>query len=147
MPLAAFTAFAATFGSLYLSEGAHLEPCLLCWWQRVLMYPQAVILGLAAWRRERTALLYSLWLSVIGAGVAIYHIALQSGLGLLAPCGGGALVSCTTIQVQEFGYVTIPVMSLTGFGLLVLLAIFGLVRWPAAATPGALHGASASNVA
>jgi disulfide bond formation protein DsbB len=117
------------FGSLYLSEVMHLPPCVLCWWQRLLLYPQALVLGIGVWFRDRDAARYSLALSLVGVGVAIYHIMLQTGVGLLAPCGGGELVSCTSIQVLEYGYVTIPVMSLTAFALVSLLSLFTLVRW------------------
>lgn len=121
---------ASVGGSLYLSQVVGLEPCLLCWWQRIAMYPQLVLLAIAGWRRDHSVMRYILALSVIGMVIALYHIFLQAGVGLLAPCGSSELVSCTTVQLTEFGYVTIPVMSLTGFALLSMLALFSLVRWP-----------------
>jgi len=130
------------FGSLYLSDVMHLPPCLLCWWQRLLLYPQALVLGIGIWFRDRHAARYTLALSLVGAGVAIYHILLQTGVGLLAPCGGGELVSCTSIQILEYGYITIPVMSLTAFALVSLLSLFTLVRWNGAGS-GGLSDASA----
>ena len=42
--MAAVVALTAMAGSLYFSEVAHLEPCVLCWYQRIAMYALAVIL-------------------------------------------------------------------------------------------------------
>lgn len=129
LPVAALVAVTGMLGSLYLSEVMHLPPCLLCWWQRILLYPQTAVLGVGAWFRDRSATRYSLVLSLLGVGVAAYHVLLQAGAGIFTPCGGGELISCTSVQVLEFGYVTIPVMSLTAFVLVTLLSAVKLVRW------------------
>ena len=36
-------ALVSMLGSLYFSEIARLEPCELCWFQRIFMYPQVII--------------------------------------------------------------------------------------------------------
>ncbi len=67
----------ATAGSLYFSEVAGFEPCTLCWYQRIAMYPLVVILGVAAARRERSGAVYAAALAAIGALISPYHIALE----------------------------------------------------------------------
>jgi disulfide bond formation protein DsbB len=111
-------------GSLYLSEVAKYVPCELCWYQRALMYPQVVLLGLALAKKNRDVVMQILVLSGLGACIAIYHIYLQSGGTALVPCSTVALaVPCGVKNFQEFGYVTIPIMSLTGFVMLIIAAL------------------------
>ena len=80
--LAFAVALTATAGSLYFSEVAGLEPCTLCWYQRIAMYPLALILGVAAWRGDWGVRRYAAPLAAIGAVVATYHVALQRLPGL-----------------------------------------------------------------
>lgn len=110
-------AFIATSGSLFYSEVAGYTPCKLCWLQRIFMYPQVVLLGLALWRRERViTVLQTMILSAIGALIAAYHYYLQLGGNPLVPCGTvGYSVSCAQRFVLQFGYITIPMMALTAF--------------------------------
>jgi disulfide bond formation protein DsbB len=118
-------ALVATLGSLYFSEIAHFEPCRLCWFQRVCMYPLAVVLfGVALRRDARNALLYALPLPVIGAAVAVYHeYIVYHPEAETAGCRQG--VSCTVEWFERFGYVQLPTLALTAFlaiGALLLLA-------------------------
>src|SRR4051794_7813446 len=118
-------ALTATLGSLYFSEIAHFEPCRLCWFQRVCMYPLAVLLfGMALRRDARNALLYAFPLPVIGAGVAIYQeYIIYHPEAETAGCKQG--VSCAVVWIEKFGYVQIPTLALTAFlaiGALLLLA-------------------------
>lgn len=107
---------AAMFGSLYLSEVAKYVPCELCWYQRILMYPQVLLLGLALAKKNRDVATQIIILCALGLAVAIYHVYLQSGGTSLVPCSTTALaVPCGVKNLQEFGYVTIPVMSLTSY--------------------------------
>ncbi len=118
-------ALGSTLGSLVLSEIAHLPPCDLCWYQRMAMYPQVVVLGLALLKKNPTARLQSLIFSGIGAVIAIYHIFLQLGVQGIVPCSTRALaVPCGQVNFIAFGYVTIPVMSLTAFVLIILALLF-----------------------
>jgi disulfide bond formation protein DsbB len=118
-------ALVATLGSLYFSEVAHFEPCRLCWYQRVCMYPLAVVLfGIALRRDRRDVLLYAFPLAVVGAAVATYHqyIVIHPEAET-AGCRQG--VSCTVKWIERFGYIEIPTMALTAFlaiGALLLLA-------------------------
>lgn len=116
----------ATVGSLYFSEVRHFVPCTLCWYQRILMYPQVVLLGVAAWSRDVGVVRYALPLTALGAVTASYHVLDQKvpGFGFAGVCASG--VPCNVSYVNYFGFVTIPVMSLTAFlmisTLLVLVA-------------------------
>jgi len=84
---------AATVGSLYFSEVRAFVPCALCWWQRILMYPLVVVLGVATFRQDLLAWRTALPLSVIGLGTATYHYLLQKVPGLAPPasCASGVI--------------------------------------------------------
>jgi disulfide bond formation protein DsbB len=114
--LSFIVALIATSGSLFLSEAAHFEPCTLCWYQRIFMYPQVVILGMALWKKKKDMWLYSLSLSVLGAAIALYHYFLQLKPDAFMPCSAvGFSVSCSQNFFTYFGYITIPWMSLSAF--------------------------------
>lgn len=118
---------AALLGSLYYSEIANFPACSLCWAQRVFMYPQAVIFGLALWYKRRDVLLYTSALSTIGLGVALYNIYIQTLSTASVFCEPGSIASsCLEKYVEGFGYITIPVMSATTFALLLLVAWAGV---------------------
>lgn len=120
-------ALIATLGSLYFSEVAGWVPCLKCWYQRIFMYPQAVVLLVALVRKDRMAAHSILWLSLIGLFIAGEHYAQQVNAILnpadpLEPCGVGASESCAQSPFFHFGYVTIPVMAGSVFLLNALLS-------------------------
>lgn len=122
--LALIVATTATLGSLFYSEVAKFTPCELCWWQRILMYPQVVILAISLWYKDRAAVRYCLGLSIIGAMIAGYHYLLQLGLTSGLSCSAiGYSVSCVQNFVLQFGYITIPLMSLTAFLEIIALMI------------------------
>ena len=118
---------AAVLGSLYYSEIVGYEPCILCWWQRVFMYPQVLIAGIALWKNDRHALRYLMALSAVGATIAGYHYLLEWGLipSGFCPATGP---NCAQRFVYEFGYITIPLMSLTAFAMSFLIAFAGRER-------------------
>ena len=126
----AFAVVAGSFiGSLFYSEIAGFPPCSLCWYQRIFIYPQIILLGGALIWRDRSIARYLLPLSVIGAVVALYNSYLQYGGSPLIPCGTDpAAIDCAQRLVFEFGYVTIPLMSLTAFVLLILLSLTELTQ-------------------
>ena len=114
-------ALTATLGSLFYSEIAGYNPCKLCWFQRILMYPQVILLGMAWLKKDYGIILYSLALSVIGALIAGYHYLLQIGLVPSVNCSAvGYSISCSQRFVMQFGYITIPMMSLTAFLLIII---------------------------
>ncbi|MBI4085699.1 MAG: disulfide bond formation protein B [Candidatus Liptonbacteria bacterium] len=115
--------FAGVASSLFYSEIAGFEPCVLCWWQRIFLYPQAVILFVALLKKDFGVRKYALALSGIGFLIALYHTYIQFGGESLAFCPAGS-VSCQILYFVEYGYVTIPTMALTAFGLIILLSLF-----------------------
>ena len=121
--LALGIAIASTALSLFYSEIAGFEPCKLCWFQRIFMYPQIVLLGMAWFKKDFKIIDYALPLAIIGGIIAIYHNYIYYGGISIFPCDASGLgISCARRYVFEFGYVTIPLMSLTAF----LLIIFFL---------------------
>ncbi len=125
--LAWLVAMVATAGSLYFSEVRHFVPCSLCWWQRVLMYPQALILGIASYVGDEKVVRYVLPLSVIGMGTSLYHYAGQKFPEYfpLGACTGG--VPCGTEYINVFGFITIPFLALIGFTLITVILGIKLV--------------------
>ncbi|HUC20296.1 MAG TPA: disulfide oxidoreductase [Candidatus Polarisedimenticolaceae bacterium] len=112
-------ALVATLSSLYLSNVMALPPCVLCWYQRIAMYPLVIILGVGILRRERAVYQYVLPLAAIGWLIALYHSLLQWKIipDALAPCVQG--ISCTTVQINLLGFITIPFMSLIAFSIII----------------------------
>jgi disulfide bond formation protein DsbB len=108
----------ATLGSLIYSDVIGYQPCKLCWFQRIFMYPQVLLMGMALCRKDPSMKLYGLVMSGIGALIAAFHYTGQLGLTPL-PCSAvGISVSCSERFVMEFGYITIPMMALSAFALI-----------------------------
>ena len=129
LPFAFTVSLVATLGSLFYSEVLGFEPCKLCWFQRILMYPQSVLYLVAFLSKKKDVFLYTLPLSIIGVVIASYHYLLQRGVTPLTPCGVvGYSVSCSTNFFMEYGYITIPMQSLTAFVILTLLAVAALMK-------------------
>jgi disulfide bond formation protein DsbB len=110
-------ALVATAGSLFFSEVMELPPCVLCWYQRIAMYPLVLIVGAGIIARDRRWKIYALPLSLAGLVVSIYHNLLYYGLipESITPCKQG--ISCTTVQIEWLGFITIPLMALAAFAL------------------------------
>lgn len=121
--LAWFVVLVSISGSLYFSEIKLYAPCVLCWLQRVAMYPLIVILTVGIILKDKNLPLYVLPLSIFGSIIAFYHTLLNYGIISegLGPCQFG--VSCTTKYIEWFGFVTIPLLSLTAFLLITLLML------------------------
>jgi hypothetical protein len=117
----------ATAGSLYYSEVVGFEPCLLCWWQRIAMYPLVITGGIAALRADPAGPRYVVPPAIAGFGISAYHYWIQ----VFPDAGGGVCglgVPCTLRYVEQFGFVSIPFMAGAGF-----LAIIALsLTWAAA---------------
>lgn len=119
-----FIALVAMAGSLFFSEVMDLPPCILCWYQRIAMYPLVVIIAVGIATRDARWKFYALPLSLIGLAISIYHNLLYYHLipESITPCKEG--LSCTTVQIEWLGFITIPFMALTAFILISLLTIF-----------------------
>lgn len=115
---AEYTAFGvalfATLGSLAFSEILHFAPCSLCWYQRILMYPLVVIIGVSIFRRDGSWPLTTAILAGAGWLVALYHNLLQWEIlpKGMSPCTSG--IPCTTDEAW-FGFITIPLLSFVAF--------------------------------
>lgn len=117
-----------TGGSLFFSEIALYPPCELCWYQRICMYPLSILALLLASRADNRAARYLLPLPVVGAGVSIYHLLVQTGaVRESLQCSISAPGGCAGKWINEFGYVTIPVLALTGFLLLIGFLLLGSI--------------------
>ncbi|MFZ2218297.1 MAG: disulfide bond formation protein B [Rhodoferax sp.] len=118
-------ALAATLGALFMGEVMGMTPCLLCWYQRIFMFPLAFILGQAAFAEDRRGAIYALPLAVGGALVSGYHTALVAGWvpKWWVPCGAGP--SCSEQNLEILGGIQIPWLSLLAFlALIVLLCVY-----------------------
>jgi len=119
--MAFVVATTATLGSLFYSEIAQYNPCKLCWMQRIFMYPQSIVLLIAMLRKDKDIKVYMLPLSIIGLLFSGYHYLLQINPNLPSTCGiTGAGASCSASFFMNFGYITIPMMAFTAFGLLTI---------------------------
>ena len=116
----------ATGGSLFFSEIAHFPPCELCWYQRICMYPLSILTLLMAWQGDNRAARYLLPLPIVGAGVSIYHLLIENQV-IKEPtqCQASAPGGCAFKWINEFGYITIPTLALTGFLLLIGFLVLG----------------------
>lgn len=127
LALGALVAGVATAGSLYLSEGGHLVPCRLCWFQRTMMYPLAVILLVAALRGDWSIRPYALTLALIGAAISTWHYLVEwfpdlEGVG--GKCDIANPCSVRPLPLR-YGFVSIPFMALTAFVLVATVLWLG----------------------
>ncbi|WP_332629291.1 disulfide oxidoreductase [Halalkalibacter flavus] len=109
------TSLIATLGSLYFSQVRMYEPCTLCWYQRIFMYPLVIILIIGIIKKDATVALYSAVLSLIGIGLSSYHYALQKIPFFTQTAPACGRVPCTGQYINWFGFVTIPFLALTAF--------------------------------
>lgn len=121
---------AATATSLIYSDAVGFEPCVLCWYQRIFMYSQTIILAMALWEREtaRAAVNFVFVFSGMGALIAGYQYLIQMGVAGSNACAlGESSANCSQRLVFEFGYITIPLMAFTSFVFIILL--LGIRKW------------------
>ena len=118
------TAIIATLGSLYFSEIAGYAPCILCWYQRIGMYPLVFLYPVGILNRDRMVAWYALPLVVIGWCIALFQNLLYWKIipEAAAPCKVG--VSCTTHYIDYLhGFVTIPSLSWLAFTFILICMI------------------------
>jgi disulfide bond formation protein DsbB len=125
LPLAWAVALTCTLGSLYYSEMAHFMPCELCWYQRIGMYPLAVILGIATVRRDLSIRRYVVPLTLLTSVISVYHYLLQR-LPSITSLSCDPTNPCTVTWVWQFHFISIPFMALSGFG--AITALLALAR-------------------
>ncbi|WP_455207453.1 disulfide bond formation protein B [Kaarinaea lacus] len=113
----------ATLGSLFFSEVMGLKPCILCWYQRIFMYPLVVILLAGMFPLDKNVVRYALPLAAIGWLFAVYHYLLYSGYipESLQPCDQDA--SCAEVNLELFGFITIPMLSILSYTVIIVLLV------------------------
>ena len=118
----------ASLGSLFFSEVMGYPPCVLCWYQRIAMYPLVVILPWALFPFNRQMIKALLPLSLIGWGIALYHNLLYYKIlpQSHSPCVKG--ISCTSVQLEWLGFITIPLLSWLAFSLIIICSLLALKK-------------------
>jgi disulfide bond formation protein DsbB len=113
----------AALGSLFFSEVMGHAPCVLCWYQRICMYPLVLILPAGLFPFDRNIARYALPLSLSGLLIAVFHLLLAAGYipESIKPCVQG--IPCTEVQIVWLGFVTIPLLSAISFMLISALLI------------------------
>jgi disulfide bond formation protein DsbB len=113
----------ATLGSLFFSDVLGFAPCVLCWYQRICVYPLVLIFGAGLFPFDAGVIKYSLPLAIAGWSVALYHTLLYGGIvpKSIQPCSDG--VPCTERYLELFGFLSIPLLSLLAFSAIVALLI------------------------
>lgn len=127
---ACLVAAVATASALFIGEVMMMVPCQLCWYQRIFMFPLAIVLGMACFSDDRRGAVYALPLSVGGLLMAAYHTLLVAGLVPKSwiPCSAG--VSCADQKLEILNGIQIPWLSLVAFFIITLLLTLFLRRTP-----------------
>ena len=114
-------AASATLGSLFFSEIMRVPICTLCWYQRIAMYPLALVLALGLFPHDPKIVRYAGALAGIGWLIALYHVLLVAGIipESAQPCVQG--IPCSQTHISLLGFLSIPVMSLLTFTLIGVL--------------------------
>lgn len=132
--LALLTALIAMCGSLFFSDVIGWPPCTLCWYQRILMYPLTLILGIGIWRRDQQVHTYVLPLSVLGACTSLNHyLLIRTDWFPPPPCS--TTVPCTVDYLNWLGFINIPFLALMAFVIITcMMAAWALLGHPASTT-------------
>lgn len=124
LSLAWIVALVSTLGALFIGEVMGQTPCVLCWYQRIAMFPLALILGIAAYLEDTTVRRYVLPISIGGGLIALWHSLLFIGIvpEKIQPCEvGGA--SCAGADQTVFGIIPLPFLSLAAFAAITFLLL------------------------
>jgi len=115
-------ALISTLGALFIGEVMGQTPCVLCWFQRIFMFPLALILGLAAWRNDTSIWKYGLPLAGIGWLIATFHTLLYFGIipEPIKPCTATG-PSCSGDDMMLWSFVPIPLLAVIAFTLICVL--------------------------
>ncbi len=113
----------SAMGSLFFSYVMEFAPCVLCWYQRIFLFPLVIILAVGLFPFDKSAVKYGLPLAIAGWLTALYHNLLYVGIipESIQPCSQG--VSCTEEYIELFGFLSIPMLSLLSFTIIITLLI------------------------
>lgn len=116
-------ATASTLGALFLSQVMDIVPCVLCWYQRIFMFPLVFILPAGLFPFDAKLLRYALPITFVGWMIALFHVLLVAGVipEKIRPCAQG--IPCKDQAIEWFGFLTIPLLSLIAFSLIGLLLL------------------------
>ena len=123
-------ASASTMGSIFFSDVMEFTPCVLCWYQRICLFPLVIILAIGLFPFDKSVVKYALPLAFVGWLTALYHSLLHAGIipENIQPCSQGA--SCTEEYIDLFGFLTIPILALLSFSTIIALLIILKRRLP-----------------
>ena len=118
----------STLGALFFGEVMQIPPCVLCWYQRICMFPLVLILPVGLFPFDRKVVRYALPLALIGWLFAVFHVLLGAGVipESIKPCTQG--VPCSEQFVTWFGFVTIPLLAAVAFSTIIALLIAAHIR-------------------
>jgi len=113
----------SALGSLFFSYVMEFAPCVLCWYQRIFLFPLVLILAIGLFPFDKKVVKYTLPLAIVGWLTAVYHNLLYAGIipESIQPCSQG--VSCTEEYINLFGFLSIPMLSLLSFSTIIALLI------------------------
>ncbi|RJG07366.1 disulfide bond formation protein B [Noviherbaspirillum cavernae] len=119
-------ATASTLGAIFLGEVMGLTPCILCWYQRICMFPLVLVLAGALFPLDTRVVRYAFPLAFAGLGIAVFHLLVSEGIvsEAVTPCTPG--VPCSQQLIEWFGFLTIPMLSVAAFLIInaMLIAIY-----------------------
>jgi len=118
----------STMGALFFGEVVKVPTCVLCWYQRIFMFPLALLLPIGLFPFDRKVVRYALPLAVIGGLIALYHVLLVAGVvpETMQPCTQG--IPCKDQVIVWFGFVTIPLMAAIAFATIVVVLCIAYFR-------------------
>ena len=113
----------STLGSIFFSYVMEFAPCVLCWYQRICLFPLVIILATGLFPFDKGVIKYALPLAGVGWLIAVYHNLLYAGVipESIQPCTQG--VSCTEEYIDLFGFLSIPMLSLLSFTAMITLLV------------------------
>ena len=113
----------STLGSLFFSHVMEFAPCVLCWYQRIFLFPLVLVLAAGLFPFDGKVVKFALPLAIAGWLTALYHNLLYAGIipESIQPCSKG--VSCTEEYLDLFGLLTIPMLSILSFSAIAALLI------------------------
>jgi len=113
----------ATLGALFFSEVMELPPCVLCWYQRIFMFPLVLLLPIGLFPYDPRVVRYALPLVAIGWGISVFQVLLVAGVipEAIRPCTQG--VPCSEVQIEWLGFVNIPLLSFLAFSTMAALLV------------------------
>jgi disulfide bond formation protein DsbB len=116
-------ATASTLAALFFSEVMSLPPCVLCWYQRIFIFPLVLLLPAGLFPFDPKIVRYALPLSLVGGSIALVHVLITIGLipEGMTPCTQG--VPCSQNPIEWFGFLSIPLLSLIAFSVISALLV------------------------